>query len=39
MVMVNEKSGKKDEKLDEEYVEVYKDLLKVVEKEGRNVRV
>jgi len=37
--MVSEKSGKKDEKLDEEYVEVYKDLLKVVEKEGRNVRV
>lgn len=39
VVMVSEKSGKKDEKLDEEYVEVYKDLLKVVEKEGRNVRV
>lgn len=39
VVMVGEKSGKKDEKPDEEFVEVYKDLLKVVEKERRNVRV
>lgn len=39
VVMVSEKTGKKDEKVDEEFVEVYKDLLKVVEKEGRNVRV
>ena len=37
--MVSEKSGKKDEKPDEEFLDVYKDLLKVVEKEGRNVRV
>jgi H/ACA ribonucleoprotein complex subunit 2 len=39
VVMVSEKSGKKDEKPDEEFVEVYKDLLKVVEKEERNVRI
>ncbi|TVY31141.1 H/ACA ribonucleoprotein complex subunit [Lachnellula hyalina] len=39
VVMVSEKSGKKDEKPDEEFLDVYKDLLKVVEKEGRNVRI
>ena len=39
VVMVSEKSGKKAEEGAEEFVEVYKDLLKVVEKEGRNVRV
>lgn len=43
VVMVSEKRGgaKKDEKVEgeEEFAEVYKDLVKVVEKEGRNVRV
>lgn len=40
VVMVSEKSGKKEKvEGEEEYVEVYKDLLKVVEKEGRKVRV
>ncbi|EPE30459.1 L30e-like protein [Glarea lozoyensis ATCC 20868] len=40
VVMVTEKSGKK-EKVEgaEEFGEVYRDLLKVVEKEARNVRV
>jgi H/ACA ribonucleoprotein complex subunit 2 len=40
VVMVTEKSGKK-EKVEgaEEFEEVYRDLLKVVEKEARNVRV
>ena len=43
VVMVNEvRAGKKkDEKIEgeEEFGEVYKDLVKVVEKEGRNVRI
>lgn len=43
VVMVSEQraSGKKDEKIDgeEEFKDVYKDLVKIVEKEGRNVRV
>lgn len=43
VVMVSEKrtGAKKDEKIegDEEFAEVYRDLVKVVEKESRNVRV
>ncbi|KAG9228639.1 50S ribosomal protein L30e-like protein [Amylocarpus encephaloides] len=40
VVMVSEKSGKKEKvEGEEEFVEIYKDLLKVVEKEARNVRV
>lgn len=43
VVMVSEHrgGGKKDEKVegDEEFKEVYKDLVKIVEKEARNVRV
>ncbi|CAG8978411.1 hypothetical protein HYALB_00011109 [Hymenoscyphus albidus] len=42
VVMVSEKiSGKKGEKVevDAEFAEVYKDLLKTVEKEARNIRV
>ncbi|KAH8687722.1 50S ribosomal protein L30e-like protein [Tricladium varicosporioides] len=40
VVMVSEKSGKKEKvEGEEEFLEVYKDLLKVVEKEARQVRV
>jgi H/ACA ribonucleoprotein complex subunit 2 len=41
MVSENRTGAKKEEKIDgeEEFKEVYKDLVKLVEKEGRNVRV
>lgn len=43
VVMVSEQraGGKKDEKVEgeEDFKEVYKDLVKIVEKEGRGVRI
>lgn len=41
MVSENRGGGKKDEKIEgeEEFKEVYKDLVKIVEKEARNIRV
>lgn len=41
MVSAERTGSKKAEKIegDEEFAEVYKELLKAVEKEGRNVRV